>query len=329
MNEVLEMAKNAVRHITSGEFSAAQTSDAIRQSLIELNGGSEKINFKKFHRGSQLYELVEELVPVIIEEGFKDEDELFKLVEYKNIAEGDKNEFYTDGEVYFVVADAAAGIKGVRRQRLDNSQTVSVTTTMKVIRVYEELSRLLAGRISFDKFVDAVATAFKQRILADAHAAIDSINSTTVGMKPDLIVTGAYDEDKLVELVEKVEAATGKTATIYGTKSALRGVKTAEVSDKAKDDKYDFGYYGKFNGTDMVALRQSYKSGTRDFNLSNKKLYIFAGDSQPVKMVNEGEGLLIEQEATVNNDLTREYVYGQQYGVAVIVSTDIGIYTVA
>ena len=47
MNEVLEMAKNAVRHITSGEFSAAQTSDAIRQSLIELNGGSEKINFKK------------------------------------------------------------------------------------------------------------------------------------------------------------------------------------------------------------------------------------------------------------------------------------------
>ena len=74
MNEVLEMAKNAVRHITSGEFSAAQTSDAIRQSLIELNGGSEKINFKKFHRGSQLYELVEELVPVIIEEGFKDDD---------------------------------------------------------------------------------------------------------------------------------------------------------------------------------------------------------------------------------------------------------------
>ena len=323
MNEVLEMAKNAVRHITSGEFSAAQTSDAIRQSLIELNGGSDKINFKKFHRGSQLYELVEELVPVIIEEGLKDDDELLRLVEYKNIAEGDKNEFYTDGEVYFVVADAAAGIKGVRRQRLDNSQTVSVTTTMK------ELSRLLAGRISFDKFVDAVATSFKQRILADAHAAIDSINSTTVGMKSDLIVTGAYDEDKLVGLVEKVEAATGKTATIYGTKSALRGVKTAEVSDKAKDDKYDFGYYGKFNGTDMVALRQSFKPGTREFNLNNKKLYIFAGDRQPVKMVNEGEGLLIEQEATVNNDLTREYVYGQQYGVAVIVSTDIGIYTVA
>ena len=133
----------------------------------------------------------------------------------------------------------------------------------------------------------------------------------------------------MLDLIEKVEAATGKTATIYGTKSALRKVSTAVVSDKAKDDIYNFGYYGKFNGTAMVALRQSYKPGTKEFNLKSNKLYIIAGDSQPIKVVNEGEGIMLDQEATVNNDLTREYVYGQGYGVGTIVSEQLGVYTIA
>jgi hypothetical protein len=329
MKDVLEMAINAVRGITSGEFSQAERSQAIREAFVKMNGGSTKLSPKTFHRGSELFALVEELIPVIVDEGFKDDDELLKLIEYKNIKDGDKNEFYTDGKVYFVVADAAAGIKGVRRQRLDNSQSVAVTTTMKIVRVYEELGRLLAGRITFDKFVDAVAEGFKQKIYADAQAAIDNISTTTIGLDADLVVSGTYSEQSLLDLIEKVEAATGKTATIYGTKSALRKVSTAVVSDKAKDDIYNFGYYGKFNGTAMVALRQSYKPGTKEFNLKSNKLYIIAGDSQPIKVVNEGEGIMLDQEATVNNDLTREYVYGQGYGVGTIVSEQLGVYTIA
>lgn len=328
MNEVLEMMINAVKGISSGEFSDAQISESIRKALIEMNGGSKKLSPKNFYRGSEMFALVEELIPVIIDEGFKDEDEIFKLIEYKNIKDGDENVFYTEGEVYFVVADAAAGIKGIRRQRLDNSQSVTVKTTVKMIRVYEELSRLLAGRVTFEKFTEAVAKAFKQKMLADAYAAINSIASTTVGMASDLLYTGAYDEDELFDLVQKVEAKTGKAATIYGTKSALRKVTTATVSDQAKEDVYGMGYYGKFNGTPMVSLRQSYKPGTTEFNLSDDKLYILAGDSQPIKFVNEGEGLLIEADATTNTDLTQEYYYGQTYGVGVIVSEQFGIYTI-
>ena len=42
------------------------------------------------------------------------------------------------------------------------------------------------------------------------------------------------DEEKLLELVAHVEAATGMTAKIIGTKPALRKVTTAVVSDQAK-----------------------------------------------------------------------------------------------
>ena len=329
--EVLKIMIDAIKGVNMENYSKGETSEAIRNALIEMNGGSKKLNLKTFYRGSQLYALVQELIPAIIDEGFKDEDALFNLVDYRNIADGDEDEFYIEGNSYFLVADAAAGIRGVRRQRIDKSETVTVKTSVKVVRVYEELNRLLAGKVSFDKFVENVAKSFKQKILADAYKAISEMSQTTVGLDANYVVagTGTGDEDALIDLIQHVEAATGKEARIYGTKAALRKVSTAVVSDEAKKDMYEMGYYGKFNGTEMICLRQVHKPGTSVFALDDSKLYIIAGDDKPVKVVNEGEGLLYEGDATANNDLTQEYVYGQTFGVGVACAEKMGVFTLA
>lgn len=329
--EVLKIMIDAVKGVNMENYSKGETSEAIRNALIEMNGGSKKLNLKNFYRGSQLYALVQELIPAIIDEGFKDEDTLFNLVDYRNIADGDEEEFYVEGNSYFLVADAAAGIRGVRRQRIDKSETVTVKTSVKVVRIYEELNRLLAGKVSFDKFVENVAKSFKQKILADAYKAISEMSQTTVGLDANYVVagTGSGDEDALIDLIQHVEAATGKEARIYGTKAALRKVSTAVVSDEAKRDLYEMGYYGKFNGTEMICMRQVHKVGTSVFALDDSKLYIIAGDDKPVKIVNEGEGLLYEGDATANNDLTQEYVYGQTFGVGVVCAEKMGVFTLA
>lgn len=329
--EVLKIMIDAVKGVNLENYSKGETSEAIRNALIEMNGGSKKLNLKNFYRGSQLYALVQELIPAIIDEGFKDEDTLFNLVDYRNIADGDEEEFYVEGNSYFLVADAAAGIRGVRRQRIDKSETVTVKTSVKVVRIYEELNRLLAGKVSFDKFVENVAKSFKQKILADAYKAISEMSQTTVGLDANYVVagTGSGDEDALIDLIQHVEAATGKEARIYGTKAALRKVSTAVVSDEAKRDLYEMGYYGKFNGTEMICMRQVHKVGTSVFALDDSKLYIIAGDDKPVKIVNEGEGLLYEGDATANNDLTQEYVYGQTFGVGVVCAEKMGVFTLA
>lgn len=327
--ELLQVMIDAVKGTSPENYTKGQTSEVIRNALIEANGGSNKINIKNFYRGSQVYSLIEELIPTIIDEGFKDEDVIFSLVDYRNIADGDEQEFEIEGKSLFAIADAAAGVKGVRRQRIDESQKVTVKTSMKIARVYEELNRLLAGRISFDTFVDRLAKSFKQQILADAYKAIDSIANDTVGLNSDYVVaantTGA--EAALLTLVAHIEAATGKTARIYGTKAALRKVPNATVSDEAKSDLYNLGYYGKFNGTEMVALRQVHKPGTTTFAMNDNKLFVIAGGDKPVKVVNEGEGLMIEGEATDNQDLTKEYVYGQPMGVGVACSEAMGVFT--
>lgn len=329
MENILKIAIDAIRGNISGNYTKGQTSEALKNAFIELNGGSTKLNPKTFVRGNKLFALVEEFLPTIIEEGLKEDNPIFKLVEYRNIAAGDVNEFYTEGEATFLVADAAAGIRGVRRQRLMGGAKVTVKTSMKIVRVYENLGRLLAGRITFDKFVEGVADSFKKQILADAYKAIAGMTEATEGLSSEYVISGTFDEDVLIGLIDHVEAATGKTARIYGTKSALRKIKTAEVSDEAKADLYNIGYYGKFNGTEMICLRQAHKPGTSTFILDDTKVYVIAGEDRPVKMVNEGEGIMIERDAAENNDLTQEYVYGQAYGTGVICNEKMGVYTIS
>lgn len=325
-NEILSVAIDAVRGVT-GNFSAKQTSDELRAAFIELNGGSNKINPKTFYRGNALFELVQELIPAIIEEGINsDTNPLFReLVEYRNLKDGDLAEFDVEGDAHFVVATAANGIQGVRRQRITGGSTVTVPTYMKVVRVYESLGRLLAGRIDFNKFVEGVAKAFKDYIADAAYTAINGLSSATAGLSTTYVLTGTPSETDIVALIEHVESATGKPAKIVGTKGALRRLTVAGAGEAYKDDLYKLGYYGMFNGTPCIRMNQAHTPGTETFALNDNKIIVVAGSEKPIKVVREGEGLLIEHEASKNADLTQEYVYGEQIGVGVVVAEKIGI----
>lgn len=332
MDELKTVMLSAIKGENVGDYSKQQTSEAIRKALIELNGGSNKLNIKNFYRGNALFALVEELIPAIISEGFKDDDAFVNnMVEYRDASNGDEMEFYVEGNSVVMVADAAAGIQGVRRQRIDNGQVVAPHTSIKAARVYEELGRLLAGKITFDQFVDAVAKAFKQTIILDAYKAFAAVTKDTLNLGEKYVVAGSADDNEaaLLELIQHVEAATGKTARVYGTKVALSKIKTAVVSNEAKSDLYNMGYYGKFNGTELIAMRQAHIPGTDVFALDDSKLFVVAGDEKIVKVVTAGEGVLSEKEATDNNDLTKEYVYLQEFGVAVVCGSKFGVFTMS
>lgn len=255
-NKILTVAIDAVRGRSMGNYTAADASDALRNAFIELNGGSTKISPKTFYKGTPLFALAQELIPVIIEEGIKAEgNPLFALVDYKNIAEGDLAEFDIEGDANFVVASVANGIQSVRRQRIVGGDTVKVPTEMKIVRVYENLGRLLAGRIDFNKFVDGVAKAFNEYIVAAAYTALAGITANTYNLNSTYVKSGSMDVEALLELVNHVEAATGKKAVILGTKTAVRKL-GSEVTYSAEQnsDLYNKGYIGKFAGTDVVAL---------------------------------------------------------------------------
>lgn len=333
--EIVKLALDTMQNKVSGNFSAKDGSEAIRQAFIELNGSSDKLTMKSFRDHPQLFQLVEEVMPIMIQEGLKGDEVMFNLVDYRNIAEGDQNRFWTEDNSDFIVAKIADGSTSIRRQRLNAGQSVTIDTEMRAIKVYEELSRLLAGRVDFNTLVDRLTRSFTRNMRNEILAAFEGVTADTTGLNATYVKTGSFDAATLRTLIDHVEAATGTQATIVGTKAGLSKVidssdnAIALASDAAKEALYDLAYLGKFYGTPMVSMKQVHKPGTDTFAINDNKIYVMAGGDKPIKLVREGEGLMIATDAYSTADLTQAWLYGEKYGLGVIFNQRMGIYTLS
>lgn len=327
MNDTLELAKSVITHDVPREYTENDAQTALRHALIEMNGGSEKLNVRTFRPGTELFAFIEELINVVENEGLKGDEFFMNYVDYRNVAEGDQNIFYTEDTEGFIVSEIGRGNQAIRRQRLNAGQQVSITTSPKAVRVYEHLSRLMAGRVNFNTMVQRVAESINKKKYEDIFATFTGVTAATDGMYAQLVYSGTYTENNVLDVIEHVEADNNASATIIGTRKALRTLKTDTdlTSNMAKDDMYDMGYYGKFNGTPCYRIRSRYKTGTHDFIFPDNKLYIVAGNEKFIKFVTEGNAILDTRQAVENMDLTQEYWYITQYGIALMLNHGIGI----
>lgn len=326
-NKLIKLAVDTVKGVPSA-FSEGNPSDVIRNALIEANGGSTKIDVKAMRKtNGSFYELVEELIVASIIEGLPESNPIFKWAETKNGKAGDKPEFKVHKDSVLAVAEVANGTLGIRRQRIFGDTTKTLTPIPHAVKVYEELQRLLAGRADWVDFVNAVSRSFildTNRAIADAFA---SIATTT----PNVISeTGSFSEASMVNLIEKVEMNNpGKTARIFGTKTALRSLNVSTsnmVGETIKDDYYNMGYMGKFNGTEVFELKNGLKADGTTKILDDTKLYVIATDEQFIKYYNEGDALIVESKLGDNSDLTQDYTVINTYAVAVELAEKIGLY---
>jgi hypothetical protein len=324
-NEVIKLALDTIQGRLPNQYSVQDAGETLRQEFIKANGGSPKITIKSFRDHPELFQIIEVIIPTMIDEGLKGDEFFMNYVDYRNLALGDDEDFWTEDRSLFLVADVAEGTQAIRRQRLNVGQKVNIPKSLKVIKVYEELNRLLSGRVDFNTFVDRVEKSMRAQIYDDIYNAFNGISTSTAGMTSDYYKTGSYAEDTLITLVDHVEAANNAMASIIGTRSALRKITTAVVSDEAKSDMYNFGYYGKFNGTPMFVAKQRHRIGTDTFVLDDSKIYVVASNDKFIKHVNEGEGLFVDSDVLKNQDLTKEYLYGQRNGTGILLSSRLGI----
>ena len=322
MNEIVRIAVDGYKGNVT-KYSVGQSQELLRKALIEANGGSSVLDYKKTRHGegAQLFALVEEILKHTVVEGLQGDEFFNALVDFRNVAEGDQNLFTVEDSNLFVVSEAADGTQGIRRQRLGGSTDVSIPTTLKVVRVYEELNRVLSGRVDFNTFIDKVAESFRQKLLNDIYTLWSGATAEQLGGVCYFPVAGAYDEDALLDIISHVEAAAGgKKATIVGTKKAIRNLKASIESDGAKDDLYNMGFYGKFYGTLVVVTPQRHKVGSTEFVMDDDVITIIAGDDKPIKVVYEGESIMLMGDPMSNADFTQEYLYGEKYGMGIILA---------
>jgi hypothetical protein len=293
--------------------------DMIRNALNKAFGGI-NLNDGKAVRNALAYNkvdfaIINELIDVAIDLSANDNSEIWNFVDFKSAALGDKNKFTVEGNDLLHVDVITHGTQGVRRQRM-LSKELTVETTTKAIKIYEEMVRLAAGRLNWAKFVEKVGKSFDNDRFNAVAQAFNGI--TASGDYAKAAAGHVFSESDMIDLLTTVEND-GNTPKIFGSLQALRNLSMAMAGDEVRSDYYNFGYMGKFNGYDTFRI-----SGK---NIPTDKLFVIGSEEKFIKMFDEGDTLTIPHNFTETADKTQELQVERTYGVEVVMAGKVGVYT--
>ena len=332
MHDLSDLAVNAYlgKPSVDGKYSTNDDKEVFRQAIIQLNGGKETFDQFDLERAKTngIFELITETIQKAVNEGISDDHPIFRFVDRRNLALNESNVFVIEDNGLFVVSKIADGTQQIRRQRFLGGEEVIVKTDVYGVKIYEELRRLASGTTDIVRLIDKVIQSFVVDINTKA---CEAVVGAFTKIKTPFSDAGTYDEEKLLRIIDSVEAANpGKQVYVMGSKQAVRGIKVSgSDSNSAKEDKYKMGYYGHIATTPVIALTNFFKPGTTELGLSDKDLYVVAADDKFVKHVTEGKTYMFDKDVMDSKALQKEFLMCQRYGFAVVFSSQAGVYKVA
>lgn len=305
------------------KFNEVSGQDAIRNAITETMGG--EFSYRNFRANKyDVFTIIEEALDVTL--GVVITNQFDNLADVRDVALGEKPSFRVDDPSLFRVARIAGGTNDMRRQEILNRR-FEVDTDWVGAKIYAELEMFLAGLVDWATMVDRLSLSFANDLgvqIYEAFANSYSQLNQTYG------ITGAYNEDKLFELVEHIEAKSGTVAKVYGTRKALRKIsKEADKSDGMKETINKVGYVTTVGGVDLMLLPQAHKIGSEDFLVDDNTLLVIPQNEKIVKVVVEGNANMIEvADAGDRNDQQMEYLIQKKLGVSVMQSAIYGMYKI-
>ena len=339
---MLDVANNNLEDgITVKEANAKITT--MFKKIIGCDEKSSKAEIRKAIRKNQqvLFDLIEELVPNLLQSGWQDNPFFNEFVEVRNIDIGDQNIFYTEDETILTVSKVSGNHWDLDRQRLGKGATFSIATSWYGIAVYSEYEKLLTGLEDFATFVTKLYEAVDRYVNESIYEAFLSAAAELpggAGGAGQWVKTGDLTEvtkDTFMTLIEDVQMATGMDVVIMGTKSALAkldGMRNIDwVSSEMKNERYTTGRLGYFEGERLVEIKQGFKlNDTTQKLVDDKQLFIMpVGDNKFVKVVNEGQPEMRQvQDNITNQDMTYDFRYMFKMGVGVQIGLRFGVWNI-
>lgn len=333
---IYDSTKNERIPAEYAKYSQSERENAIREKIFEVLGVTEyeKKSFRKAMRrhSVEVYEIIEEVIDNVLANGDYLKDAFFlQFVESKNLALGDENRFYVEGDKELEVAEFSGSHYDLKRQRFDVGTSFSVTMKDYGIKVFEYFERIASGRVDFATVVNEIAKAIDKKLVTVAE---ETFIKAVEAIPSEFKYAGGTDIEAILEVVEHVQCANGQDAILVGTKTALRKlnglVDVAMYSDGMKDEKNKVGVIPFFEGVPCMELKQGHKVGTFDFVMKNDEIYVFAGDQKPVKVVLEGETEVKEiSDGQTNADGSVEHTVRYKMGCSIAYGGVIGKITLS
>lgn len=243
IKEVAQVAIDAY-HGNVAKYSVSQSDKLVKDALLELNNGKKYLDYRDLRDGKcpGLFTLVEEVLERTTLETLTGSEFFFNLVDYRNLAEGDENVFDIEDSTMFVMSDIANGTQGLRRQRISGIEQKVVPTRRKGLKIYEELDRILAGRVDFNKLIKKASDATVRQVNDEIYSLWTKATQADFGGQTYFPTAGAYSESALLDVIAHVEAAAdGKPAVIITTKKGARRLAPSIQGADSKSDLYNLG----------------------------------------------------------------------------------------
>lgn len=319
-------------------YSDAEANDKIREIFHSIMGTTKESSKREIRNAMRkhkydIFEVIEEVVEDKLVSGWGENPFFREFVEMKSAAFGDKNEFVTEDKSVLTVAEISGGHHNIERQALGFGEVFSVKTSWIGLKVYAEYESFMAGRVDWAKMINKITEAVNEYVNATLYKAVMGAGASLPAQE-QFNLTGTLTKEKLIQLVDDVQTATGREAVIMGTKAALAKVTALGdvqwISNNMKDEMNKTGRLGLFEGIRLVEIPQVFaKNDTSVRMVDNNKLMIMpATDNKFVKFFNEGEAQITETtNGDVNRDMTIEYEYQTKLGLAVVITYIFGVYT--
>ena len=313
--------------ITKGrveKYSATEGSDVIREAILEACGMENGWDVYKFQENKfKVFRILSETITVSLSEMMI--DKYREWVDFKDVALGDTVQFTVTNNDLFKVGLVADGTNQLRRQKLLQGR-LAMTGFPMGVKIYAEFLDFMMGKVDWNELVARVAKSMDNKI---AELIVKQIENAYTGLDTNYVQSGSYDEDKLMELVARVEAKTGEKVTIFGTRKALAKLRKGDVSTLAVADKDDFrnhGYVTVLQGVPVVEIPQTLDQNG-EFALSSDMLFVVPQGTKMVKLGFEGEAYVSE----VNDPATRmdqqmEYLITRKVQLGVVKASYYGVY---
>lgn len=368
MNTNYEAMNNLMQDVALGReifdaesdrvISKKEANDKIYQFSLKLLG-IENVHDKKQVRrgfrdhGREWFDIIEDTIDTRVAYGFTDNMWFNELVDQRNIAYGDRQDFYIENDAVLSVAKAGTSHHDHIIQRLPAGQTISVPTALYVVKVGADINKYIVGQVDWTALVDAIAKAFMIKIQTEVYTNVTSA-AASLPVQTGFVGTGALSSSTKAafdEIIENVSAANdGAEVIVMGTKSGLAKVSAIAdvtyngslIAGAQKDNVMNTGNIGIYEGTRLVEIPNRFASRlpisgsgaslpSKLFDPAILMIIPVIGDAGKfVKFVDEGDTLILEK--TERGDYVSDimtYEVQRHFGVATVLGRYFGQWTLA
>lgn len=304
------------------------------QGVLGIDKNSRPADVRKAIRRNQalVFDIIEETIQTLLVTGWGNDPFFQKYVDQRNLALGDKNEFYSEDDSILSVMKVSGNHHDIIRQRLGAGTVQSISTYWCAVKVYAEFERVVTGAEEFAKFVNKMYEAYDRYV---KNALYDAMVGYATGLTGQFKKTGSVTAENLNALCDLVSTATGYPVMIMGTRTALSNVinlqNASYISDAMKDEHYRTGTLGMWEGKELVEIPQVFEKGkVGAYKIDNTLLWIMpVTDLKFIKLVNEGDTQLRSiTDKDTNMDMTYESEIQTKLGVAVMLNSAFGCYDI-